>query len=62
MAAGEPLTGQALGQKFDRGERWGRQRIAEAKAELQAEQEAGGDVAGESDQQEALVPVGAGVE
>ncbi|SCL43442.1 DUF2637 domain-containing protein [Micromonospora aurantiaca (nom. illeg.)] len=63
LAAGEPLTGKALGDRFKRSERWGRNRIAEAKAELQAEQEAGGDVAGETDQQQdARVPVGAGVE
>ncbi|MFG3602561.1 DUF2637 domain-containing protein [Micromonospora chersina] len=60
LAAGEPLTGKALGDRFSRSERWGRNRIAEAKAELQAE-EAAGDVAGETDQQEARVPVGAGV-
>lgn len=62
LAAGEPLTGKALGDRFRRSERWGRNRITEAKAELQAEQEAGGDVAGETDQQDARVPVGAGVE
>ncbi|MFI7283073.1 DUF2637 domain-containing protein [Micromonospora chersina] len=62
VAAGEPLTGKALGDRFKRSERWGRNRIAEAKAELQAEQEAGGDVAGGTDQQDARVPVGAGVE
>ncbi|MFU8849474.1 DUF2637 domain-containing protein [Micromonospora sp. SL1-18] len=61
VAAGEPLTGKALGDRFKRSERWGRNRIAEAKAELQAEQDAGGDVAGETDQQDARVPVGAGV-
>ncbi|MBL6280129.1 DUF2637 domain-containing protein [Micromonospora fiedleri] len=59
-ATGQPLTGKALGQKFGRGERWGRDRIAEAKAELQAEQ-AAGDVAGEPDQQDNPVPAGAGV-
>ncbi|MBC9005794.1 DUF2637 domain-containing protein [Micromonospora aurantiaca (nom. illeg.)] len=62
LAAGEPLTGKALGDRFKRSERWGRNRITEAKAELQAEQEAGGDVAGGTDQQDARVPVGAGVE
>ncbi|NES14538.1 MULTISPECIES: DUF2637 domain-containing protein [Micromonospora] len=62
LAAGEPLTGKALGDRFKRSERWGRNRITEARKELQAEQDAGGDVAGETDQQDARVPVGAGVE
>ncbi|WP_319463040.1 DUF2637 domain-containing protein [Micromonospora sp. RTP1Z1] len=62
LAAGEPLTGKALGDRFKRSERWGRNRIKEARGELQAEQEAGGGVAGETDQQEARVPVGAGVQ
>ncbi|MEU2634025.1 DUF2637 domain-containing protein [Micromonospora fulviviridis] len=62
LAAGEPLTGKALGDRFKRSERWGRNRIKEARSELQAEQEAGSDVAGETDQQDARVPVGAGVE
>ncbi|MCW3838515.1 DUF2637 domain-containing protein [Micromonospora yasonensis] len=62
LAAGEPLTGKALGDRFKRSERWGRNRITEARKELQAEQEAGGDVAGETDQQDARLPVGAGVE
>ncbi|WP_262287503.1 DUF2637 domain-containing protein [Micromonospora sp. MA102] len=62
LAAGEPLTGKALGDRFKRSERWGRNRIKEARSELQAEEEAGGDVAGETDQQDARVPVGAGVE
>ncbi|MET8352617.1 DUF2637 domain-containing protein [Micromonospora sp. NPDC005206] len=61
VAAGEPLTGQALGQRFGRSERWGRNRIKEARAELQAEEAAGGDVAGETDQQDTRVPAGAGV-
>ena len=58
-AAGEPLTGRALGERFGRSERWGRDRIREARAELEAEETAG-DVAGETDQQDALVPAGAG--
>ncbi|MFU8873261.1 DUF2637 domain-containing protein [Micromonospora sp. SL4-19] len=62
VAASEPLTGKALGDRFKRSERWGRNRIKEARRELQAEQEAGGDVAGETDQQDARVPVGAGAE
>ncbi|MGC4864765.1 hypothetical protein ACLQ3B_04925 [Micromonospora sp. DT53] len=45
-AAGEPLTGLALGTRFGRSERWGRNRIKEAKAELQAEEAAGSDAAG----------------
>ncbi|WP_161557863.1 alpha-L-arabinofuranosidase C-terminal domain-containing protein [Micromonospora sicca] len=61
-AAGEPLTGKALGDRFKRSEWWGRNRIKEARRELQAEQETGDDVAGETDQQDARVPVGAGVE
>ncbi|NLU77808.1 DUF2637 domain-containing protein [Micromonospora sp. HNM0581] len=56
-AAGAPLTGQALGSRFGRSERWGRNRIKEARAEL----EATGDVAGEPDQQDAPVPAGTGV-
>ncbi|MGW3610625.1 DUF2637 domain-containing protein [Micromonospora sp. NPDC005163] len=61
VATGEPLTGQALGQRFGRSERWGRNRIKEARAELQTEEAAGGDVAGETDQQDTRVPAGAGV-
>ncbi|MDG4796975.1 DUF2637 domain-containing protein [Micromonospora sp. WMMD1082] len=55
-AAGEPLTGKALGKQFGRGERWGRDRIAEAKAERNAE-EAGGDVGESADR----APAGAGI-
>lgn len=32
-AAGSPLTGRELGERFDRSERWGRDRIAEARPE-----------------------------
>lgn len=60
LAAGQPLTGKALAERFGRKERWGRDRIAEAKAELAAE--AAGDVAGETDQRKDLVPAGAGAE
>ncbi len=51
-AAGEPLTGKALGKRFGRGERWGRDRIAEAKAEREAAPTGEGDD---------LVPAGAGM-
>lgn len=39
VAAGLPLTGKELGQLFHRGERWGRDRIAEARIPQEEKQE-----------------------
>jgi hypothetical protein len=39
LAAGLPLTGKELGQLFHRGERWGRDRIAEAREPQEESQE-----------------------
>lgn len=36
VAAGEPLTGEELGERFGRSGRWGRDRVNDAKAELQS--------------------------
>lgn len=45
-SAGTVLTGRELGTRFGRSERWGRDRIAEARNETRAAEEAAGDGAG----------------
>ena len=42
-AAGDPITGTALAEQFNRKERWGQERIAEAKAEAKADGRAWSD-------------------
>lgn len=42
-AAGDPITGSALAEQFNRKERWGQERIAEAKAEAKADGRAWSD-------------------